>query len=167
MSADHQIRAELVALLRDGFRRPSHLSTDAVGLAHLAELARAFCDMNPTAFEWEHVKAEFLRSWSKPTWPLPSEFPKRLGAFRQRQAEVSRAADYINRQVEAGARATPYHHGEYLAACDRASFMATSPDKGEARWGRLLCDLAKILNETRDDHDQPRSARRRAMEAAA
>lgn len=166
MKADHAIRAELVALLRDGYRRPSQIATDELGIAYLSDLAATFVAMNPTDFEWEHVKGEFMRSWAKPHWPLASEFPRRLGAFRARQADQARAADYVTKRAEADARAVPYHHGEYLAACNRSSFMATSPDPKEARWGKLLCDLARILTETRDDNDLPRDPRRRRMEMA-
>lgn len=166
MRDEHQIRAELVALIRDGFKRPSHITADDAALVYLTEVAGTLMAMHPTDFEWEHVRAEFLRSWTKPTWPLPSEFPRRLGAFRQRQAKASRAADWVTRRAEADARRPPYHHGEYLAAVNRASFMASSPDRAEAAWGRRLLDIAKTLNEKRDDTDQPRDPRRRELEAA-
>lgn len=159
-----EIKADLMAKMRRFYRAPSHIDGDQDAAAYLAELGAQFARMQPTEGEWDHVWPEFARQWEKAFWPTLSEFPRRLAAFRAKTATLARAGDRVNRRAERGPPSPPYHHGRFMAACDEASFQASSPDPGERYWGRLLLNLGRKLIETRDDDDRARDPKRRAFE---
>jgi len=123
---------------------------------YLDELIGTFLAMRPSWEEWDHVWNEFKRQWAKVSWPLPSEFPSRLAAFRARQAAVQAAGRAVTGQAEEEAAGPPHHEPTFRAYCAHVSAMCASPDPAEARWGRILHRMAVALIENRDDQDRPR-----------
>lgn len=147
------------------YRPPGHVESDSQGKLVLAEIVAAFCDMRPSDGEWDHVWAEFRRTWTKTYWPLPSEFCRLLAGFRARQAALQQAGRGVDRAAEARAASErPYNHGEFLSALRKARAMAGSRDNRTAKWGASVLRLGEALEKHRDDNDQPRDARRREME---
>lgn len=146
------------------YRAPSHIDGDRDAAAYLAELADQFARMQPTDGEWDHLWPEFARQWEKGFWPTLSEFPRRLTAFRAKTSSLAKAGNRVDRRAEAGRPSPPYNHGEFMAACSRASYQASSPDPRERYWGGLLMKLGKGLIATRDDDDRARDPKRRAYE---
>lgn len=154
------IRTDLIGKLTVMFSPPSRIETPKQAQSYLAALAESFLQMRPTDGEWEHIWGEFIRTWDKVSWPLPSELPRRLTAFRVRQASVKKAAGDIPHEpgVAREIEHRPYNHGEFMAAVRRAREMAASDDPFTAALGRSLSRCADGLLRNRDDQDRPRYA---------
>lgn len=137
------------------YRPPSHVEGGDQAKAYLDELVSAFVEMRPTPAEWDHVWREFKRTWAKASWPLPSEFPTLLRAFRARQASLARAGAYVSHQAESDAPSPVDLHAEEQAG-NLASWMATDPDRFTASLGRACAALGLALRKRFDEHGRER-----------
>lgn len=151
------IRTALISNLTVMLSPPSRIETPKQAQAYLSALAEAFVQMRPTDGEWEHIWAEFLRTWDKAYWPLPSELPRRLSAFRVQCASVAKAAGLVEHAPAASGRQEPaYHHGEFMAALATARRNAAEKRPGWEAFDRAILRMGEALLRNRDDHDRPR-----------
>lgn len=140
------IRADLLSVLSLCYRAPSHIESPEQAKFTLDMLVDAFVRLNPTLEEWTAVKTAFVTEWSRPTWPLPSEFPQRLAKLRaSTRDEASLRVALHSPRSQGWQPPTPAERAEFDEARRDALQMAESPDPQTAAWGQRCLVLARAI----------------------